>query len=263
MEKPINKEWEITTNRFVAFIDIMGFKDMITRNKPEYVYEKFLSISQLKDLLNNFNKVIAHVPQESLSQEMIENINSMIDSVYVTSFSDSILIFSADDNENTITLFNTAVTNIFSNIIVLGWAAKGAIAYGEMTIDKENSIYFGQPLIDAFYLQEKELNYYGIVLHNTAEKFIINSPKNGDPDYFYCSTPMASGRIKHLNLEWFSDLFRHVDTTLFSYKQNISAVKKKIEEYYLKVSGAPRKYVDNTLYVFDEFIKDYNERNKT
>jgi len=240
----------------------MGFKDMVARNKPKDIHQSFLTISMFKDFLNNFNKIMKLNPKKSTSTEKNQATNEMKESVYITSFSDSILIFSADDTMRTIIDFNVAVMSIFGKIIELGWAAKGAIAYGEMTIDKNNSIYFGQPLIDAFYLQEKELNYYGIVCHNTAEQFINNRGFKDHPCYFYCSTPMSSGKIKHLNIEWFSALIVYsLDRKLFD-DNDISAIKSKIEEYYLKVSGAPRKYVDNTLYVFDEFIKDYKERNK-
>lgn len=46
---------------------------------------------------------------------------------------------------------------------------RGSIAYGEMTVDLENSIFFGQPLIDAYLLGE-QLQSYGIACHASAEK---------------------------------------------------------------------------------------------
>jgi len=39
------KKWIITTKRFVAFLDIMGFKDMVARNSHKNIYNSLHAIT--------------------------------------------------------------------------------------------------------------------------------------------------------------------------------------------------------------------------
>ena len=38
--------WEVTTERYVAFIDIMGFKNMVERSTHEQIYKMMISIDE-------------------------------------------------------------------------------------------------------------------------------------------------------------------------------------------------------------------------
>ena len=67
---------------------------------------------------------------------------------------------------------------------------KGVIAQGIFSYDKENELYFGKPLVDAYLLHE-ELKYYGIVVHNTAEKTIKKYQNSNNP---YTNTPIYRKR---------------------------------------------------------------------
>lgn len=264
------KNWEITSNRFVAFIDIMGFKDIVQRKSSTEIYTNLLEISKVKnELINDINNLEAHTNDISglIEEGAMPFFLDMQNTVFVASFSDSIILFSKDNYLPTLLAFQCTVISIFANIIKLGWGAKGAISYGNMTVDIKNSIYFGQPLIDAFLLQENELHYYGMVLHNTAEDGIKKISEKANlpfsfsehPSYFYCDTPMKSGKINHLNIECFSGLLTDYDMNYLSDINKINFIREKLENLYLNVSGAPRKYVDNTLGVFDEYIKYYNK----
>ena len=41
-------DWEITTDRYVAFIDIMGFKDMVARSTHDEIYQMMKEIDKAK-----------------------------------------------------------------------------------------------------------------------------------------------------------------------------------------------------------------------
>lgn len=41
--------WQITTNRFVGFIDIMGFKDMVARSSHEDIYDMMKKINDFQN----------------------------------------------------------------------------------------------------------------------------------------------------------------------------------------------------------------------
>lgn len=47
-----NKNWVTTAKRFVVFLDIMGFKDLVYRNPHKTVYEKLEFISQIKNRID-------------------------------------------------------------------------------------------------------------------------------------------------------------------------------------------------------------------
>ncbi len=116
---------------------------------------------------------------------------------------------------------------------------KGAIAKGETTVNEKKQLFFGQPIVDS-YLLEESVHYYGIVVHHTAEE---------DVEQFTLSnlfqdikTPLKSGNISHYELCW--------------YKDDVEDAKKKLNAIRSTVSDAPRKYIDNTLSVINSSETD-------
>jgi len=248
-------DWEVTTNRFVAFIDIMGFKDIVQRKKDEEVYSNLKKIS---DYSNDLKEIFSR--DDIYTEDTIIAKNSF----YITSFSDSIIVFSKNDNELILKAFTSAVVGIFTRIIAIGWGAKGVISYGNMTVDIKNSIYFGQPLIDAFLLQEN-LYYYGVLFHHTAEKYIKEHNLMDKFLFcFYCNTPIKSGKVKSMNLNWFSFAPESLNAEK-ELKENDRKAKEDdrkvmssiMDKIYLNVSGEPRRYIDNTINIFEECIENY------
>ncbi len=80
-KKTIKTKWEITDKRFVAYIDILGFKDWVARSTHEEIYEKLLVISDRKISLENLSK------KEGITKYIGNG------DIYTVSFSDSIIIF--------------------------------------------------------------------------------------------------------------------------------------------------------------------------
>ena len=80
---------------------------------------------------------------------------------------------------------------------------KGAISCGDMSVNINQQIFFGQPLIDAYLLQEDVL-FYGIVLHNSAERKLNEFGEDllGYERYHDCLVSLKSGRIRHYILDW-------------------------------------------------------------
>jgi hypothetical protein len=128
------------------------------------------------------------------------------------------------------------------------------MAFGLMTLDTENSIFFGQPLIDAYLLQE-ELNFYGIVVHHSAENTILLE------DYFLgCFTqfdcPLKNGVVNH----------KAIYPMLMDYKlkaefpKEQQAVTDGLNALRFTVSGHLRKYVENTQKYFSHVIEETRNR---
>ncbi|MDR0438084.1 MAG: hypothetical protein LBH22_07290, partial [Bacteroidales bacterium] len=78
-KKVTEKKWSITTNRFVAVIDIMGFKDMVAKLPHEQIYNIMKSIDDSKIRISN---VFGHKKGQVL--------------VRTTTYSDSIMLYSKD-----------------------------------------------------------------------------------------------------------------------------------------------------------------------
>lgn len=47
------KSWSPTSKRFVCFLDIMGFKDLVMRNSHKEIYDLLTKLSKHRDTLEN------------------------------------------------------------------------------------------------------------------------------------------------------------------------------------------------------------------
>ncbi len=130
---------------YVAMLDIMGFKSIVKRRKPENVY-----------------KLFEKVYIEAERQRSFKTLDIII-------FSDTIIIITDDNTMHSYEDIVISSSNFANLFIKDGYAINGAITYGEVTYDKDKNICFGIPLTDAHILQE-DLFFYGIVLHESANK---------------------------------------------------------------------------------------------
>lgn len=223
-------KWEPTEERFVAVLDIMGFKDRVARNTSKKILDEMKRFSNLR---NEFHEQTNYLYDQNI--------------LVTTCFSDSIFIFSKDKSIVSLEALVYLTIQIFSKAAGDNIPMKGAIAEGELTVDVKEQIYFGQPLIDAHLLQEDEVDYYGVVCHNSVELLIADYRKISseiDCSFKEILTPLKSGKINHLNLNWFKEISK-----LEGDKSFASIIKK----FKTMTSGKPRKYIDNTEAVFRLF----------
>lgn len=232
-----NDGWDITCKRFIAFLDILGFKDMVLKNNPSTLYKT----------LKSFSNTIYDIEQIARIPVQIANASKNIEKNMVKAiiFSDSIIYVTKDDSEESVNEILLSVSVLMLNAIQQHIPIKGAIAHGEMTADTNGSLYYGIPLIDAYELQ-KELLLYGVILHNTMEKFLSELGTifvHEDEDIYRYPVPMKSGEIDHYLVGW----------NWFSSKEEIV---ERVSAFYNDVSGNPRKYVDNTIDFVNRCYKD-------
>lgn len=231
------KPWNVTDKRFVCFLDIMGFKDLVMRNSHEKIYK----------MLDEFSKDRSSLEDANLTEEYDS------DSMKTVSFSDTIVVFTKNDSKKCLELFTYATSWLFGQAIKSGIPLKGAISHGLMSINISRQIFFGQPLIDA-YLLEEELAFYGIVIHNTAEEILNQYTETnlfGKNKYFDCQVPFKSGKINHLILDW-SFWLVDKDGNKGKVKENALIAMKKQRD---NTSGSPRKYIDNTIDVINQIYE--------
>lgn len=200
-----------TCERIVAFLDIMGFKDMVARH--------FMAIKDKLEKLSTF-----------IGETMDEDYQYMI-------FSDSIILYAKSDGIEVFKSLLSKVSCIIEKSIALGLPIKGAIAKGECTVSLGyKPFFFGQPIIDAYTLEENVV-LYGVVFHNTVEEMARELAETSKDFVFDYPVPLKGGNSNHYVLNWFgSDL----ETNMV----NLLAIR-------LTVSDSPRRYIDNTLRCFD------------
>lgn len=168
-----------------------------------------------------------------------------------TIFSDSIFIFSKDDSFPNLRHFLTYVKRVMRMALRAEIPLKGAIAYGDIVVDEEQNLFCGQPIIDAYMLEE-DLQYMGVVFHHTFEEPFGNL---SDAHYHKVKawikevrTPFKYGNRVHLNLNYpVAGLKTYEFSTIV-----------KNQRFYS--SGDARKYVDNTLEMLRKFEDKDNEK---
>lgn len=216
-----------TTNRFVVFLDIMGFKDRVSRTTH----------NNLLAQLTNFNKSIIGCIGKYQNAD-----------IQLAQFSDSIVLFSNDTTLKNLKIIAEVTSDIMRVAIKLQIPIKGAIAQGKITCDIPKQLFFGQALIDA-YLLEESIHYYGILIHHTAENAVIKLEDNSI--FKDIKAPLKSGRISHYELSWY---LKDDNTPM---EEQVKEIEIALNTIRQTVSDAPRKYIDNTL----EVIKDYYTKN--
>ena len=227
--------WKTTSNRFVIFLDILGFKEFVLRSSHLEVYDRMEKLYKSLTIFNKYSK----------------------NDIHITTFSDSIFIFTKDDNAFTLVWVLTLLSNFLEDTIKNGIPIKGAIAHGIITVNKSKNIYCGQPIIDAFLLEE-DLNYMGVVAHHSIDRYICNFQKktsknenNRDELMMFIlmlkeinkilievQTPLKSGKFEHKNISYFVG-------KISPFKE----MAKIIDVFKQSSSGNVRKYIDNTKQV--------------
>lgn len=210
----------------------MGFKDLVGRNRHQTIYKMMKGISSSMDAT------------QSAFGATSKNSNNLI----MMTYSDSIIIYSEDGSLESQENIISATSNLIDFIIEDEIPYRGAIAFGNMTLDIENSIFFGQPLIDAYLLSE-ELAFYGVAVHSTAEY------KNGfisESTICKYQCPFKNGVANHLTIAPIS--FYIDDTPKVVFKKLYNSTSR----LGIKTSGSIRKYIDNTL-KYLEFLKMHYE----
>lgn len=230
---------DVRGNRFVVFLDIMGFKERVARNSADALYQELTAFN--RDIANIVSEITGAgtslpLKQEDVSKQLLVSKADANKEVLLSQFSDSIILFSGDNSSDSL----KTITRVASAIMLSAIdrekpiPLKGALAEGYITCDQAKQLFFGQALIDA-YLLEENVQYYGIVVHHSAE----GSVKNLNSELF-CNEkiPLKSGMIEHYEIKWWGSKAKEA--------------LEGLERIRLTVSDSPRKYVDNTKAVVEK-----------
>lgn len=228
-----NIEWKDDAKRLVLYADIMGFSHRVT-------------VSKHKDLKEELQRFKTFWQKRITPLEKSDHIKSV-------QFSDSILIVANGTNKKMFNLITKAAVCLMQSAIKLNFPIKGVLAQGEFSYDRDNELYFGLPLVEAYQLHN-EMHYYGIIVHHSAEP-IVKKYSDAKNPYTKIAVPLKGGKALHHHLAWYL-----LDETLKpnNIKQSVNDWLDKIEE---GVWGTPRIYVYNTRDVINN-DKEYCEESE-
>jgi len=151
-------------NRVVAFIDLLGFKEIIKKtvddngrdNEPE-IEALTETFRQMKDTLHN-REIF-----EKMNREL--NIENNTSSRQISQFSDSIVI-SFKKNEESEVFHTLYIIHLFITELALrGILCRGGISYGKL-IHTDNML-FGPSLITAYETESKAALFPRVILDDT------------------------------------------------------------------------------------------------
>lgn len=197
-----NVIWEEFCNRFVAFFDIAGFKHFRKKKSVDVVKEMLIKMQDITVLHNRHFKPFGYL--------------------YIINISDSIIVFTKDDSVESFACFSQFIGAVFNQILLGYRLLNGAVAYGEIYVNRDKMIFFGEAYENAYELQN-EMNYYGITCHESINNYFSVNNRRHNPEYYdtyhglyvelesYFKRENSSRRF--LNFKWYDhNLFDDTET---------------------------------------------------
>lgn len=164
--------------RLVAICDILGFKKFVLRNKRDLknITRRFEWIRRAAALALSEKTQINDTPA---LQELMQS-----KELGVSCFSDTFIFYTKNDTTNCcIKLINTVATLIFIGLRDPGTKIRAGIAYGDMEIDLDNSVYIGIPIIEAHETEQSQLWSGGALAPSAIERIADESRVYGEKPF--------------------------------------------------------------------------------
>lgn len=228
--------WKKNNKRFVAFFDILGFKDMVLKHGHEDV------LKMLEKLKKTTDRLESNIWTEALNKKLSTSFSE--DQTNSITFSDSLILFSKGDTIEDCTKIMLDSYFVIKNALKDNILIKGALSFGKVTVDFNKSLFFGQPIIDAYLLHE-DLHMLEVVLDHNAENQAGTFKKN-------------EVIPKILHLRKVNMKFGMATHTLVHFKTDEAITERivTLENLYKMTSGKPRLYIDNSMDYYKKFKRN-------
>jgi hypothetical protein len=163
--------------RIVAFIDILGFKNMVLESEEDQTKLKSISeaLSFLKTWEVPFKWGLELIEiEESAQKKGLQNF-TVLNQIRCTCFSDSIVVSATVESDNINEVFSTIVTNIAfigAKLISDGILVRGGITIGNLIHEKDGTV-IGRALIDAYEIESTSAVYPRIIISDKLVEQLI------------------------------------------------------------------------------------------
>ncbi|MDA3887063.1 MAG: hypothetical protein PF638_15865 [Candidatus Delongbacteria bacterium] len=222
-------------DRLVAFIDILGFKELVKQSEedPSKVESLYSALKFLKnwEIPEKWDLGLLNMPEDS---QCINAENFGIgNKTNTTTFSDSIFVSVKIDNdlkEVTSTLIaNLAYMGAY--LVKRGILFRGGLSLGKI-IHKDNGIVFGQGLIDAWKLESNNAKYPRIILSDKLIKE-LNYPIEAKGDrypYHYYIDRFEDGCVGFHQMIYYQVMGNSIGMSIETLTTSLDAIRKVIIE---------------------------------
>ena len=186
-------------NYMVAMCDILGFTVLVQNSPLNHVVETSLGWFS-KALHHSMHK--GEFPEQTPSLEELQSHTHL----GLAWFSDTILMYTLEDtNECIQALTSTLGWLLFETMLDPETRLRCGVSYGEAHIDAHNSIYIGQPLIEAYQLEDSQA-WSGGALTAAAVHRLPEEARSGKfVDWFVTpyQVPLKKGKtVQTLAIDW-------------------------------------------------------------
>lgn len=126
--------------RWVAYFDLLGIERLVRESHAISVF----------DTLDEANEEFRH------QRECGQNVERLW-------FSDTYIFLSQDGSDASFSSVEKTARHFFLSLVQKGIPLRGAMAFGELYVDKENDIFFGKALVEAYRFGEHQ-DWIGFLL---------------------------------------------------------------------------------------------------
>lgn len=142
-----------TKNRYLAFIDILGFKAIFDKlGDPEMLGDQ-MSVMLQSSIRSALSRANVEVDDDS-------DLNVLSD-IKVYQFSDSIVLYTEDDSHDSLMNIIITLNLLFAQSIIRGFPLRGALTQGKLYV--KGSVVVGDALIRAYKLESRQ-EWAGLVI---------------------------------------------------------------------------------------------------
>lgn len=145
--------WLSGRRRWVACVDLLGFRNIV-QNKIDQK-------SDWPTIASLYSQVLDELTNGPASRKPVQ----------FAWFSDTFLLYTENDNPSDLAAINLCIKWFTRGLIWRYIPFRGALSCGDLLAYKEEAIFIGAALVDAYALCENQ-NWIGFALHESAEKQI-------------------------------------------------------------------------------------------
>lgn len=147
----------ITHDRFVAHLDILGMSSIVEKNHNE-AWQMLSALVEARDNATNTTLKFAGLDEKIHTPEIVRSVT----------FSDTIFLFTRGTTDIDLRALIIAVLEIFSKALYNRVPVRAGISLGTFYFNLEKSMYAGPALIDAYRVGESA-QWLGIVFSHTLQ----------------------------------------------------------------------------------------------
>lgn len=192
----------------VAICDILGFSNLVKERALNEVVQIHLGRLR-KALHHSIHK--GDFPSDPPSLESLQDQEQL----GLAWFSDTVLLYTLEDNDENLRSLTAALGwLLFETIWQVGTRVRCGVSYGEAFIDIKNSIYVGEPLIEAHRIEQDQAWSGGCLTHRAVERLPADAHSGRSAHWFLVPyhVPLKEGRkLETLAIDWTTGLHRRLD----------------------------------------------------